>query len=96
MALQRMTMEHVPAVCEIHRSSWGENEVSVKLGESYLKRFYNVDSEMAEDYDLTVNTDKLSAAEVTALIVHAARAITGESAISQVTSRASQESRPSA
>ncbi|HSI52604.1 MAG TPA: cytidylate kinase-like family protein [Ramlibacter sp.] len=62
---------------------------------SYLKRFYNVDAEMAEDYDLTVNTDKLSAAEVTALIVRAARAITGESAISQVT-KVAQESRPAA
>jgi RimJ/RimL family protein N-acetyltransferase len=41
MALQRMTMEHVPDVCEIHRSSWGENEVSVKLGAGYLRRFYS-------------------------------------------------------
>ena len=62
---------------------------------SYLKRFYNVDHEIAEDYDLTVNTDKLSTTQVTDLIVRAARAITGESAISQV--RASAEAqRPAA
>lgn len=39
--LQRMTAAHVPQICEIHRSSWGANEVSVKLGMPYLRRFYS-------------------------------------------------------
>jgi cytidylate kinase len=68
---------------------------SDKARASYLKRFYNVDSEMAEDYDLTVNTDKLSTAQVTSLIVSAARAVTGESPIAQI-SRAAEASRPAA
>ena len=42
---------------------------------SYLKRFYDVDKEVAEDYDLTVSTDKLSPAHVTDLILRAARGI---------------------
>ncbi len=62
---------------------------------SYLKRFYNVDHELAEDYDLTVNTDKLSTTQVTDIIVRAALSITGESAISQV-SRNAEANRPAA
>lgn len=46
----------------------------------YLKRFYDVDAELAEDYDLTVSTDKLGTAEVTDLIVRAARAIVPQDA----------------
>jgi cytidylate kinase len=42
---------------------------------NYLKRFYNVEHESPEDYDLTVSTDKLPAALVTRLIVDAARAL---------------------
>jgi len=41
----------------------------------YLKRFYHVDSESPDDYDLTISTDKLSGAQATALILSAARAI---------------------
>lgn len=38
--LRRMTPEHIPRICEIHRASWGANEVSAKLGEQYLRLFY--------------------------------------------------------
>jgi RimJ/RimL family protein N-acetyltransferase len=38
--LQRMGAEHLDEICEIHRTSWGENEVSVKLGAGYIRVFY--------------------------------------------------------
>lgn len=38
--LQRMSLDHIDDVAEIHNSSWGRNEISVKLGEEYIKRFY--------------------------------------------------------
>ncbi|MBI5278564.1 MAG: cytidylate kinase-like family protein [Burkholderiales bacterium] len=42
---------------------------------SYLKRFYNVESETASDYDLTVSTDKMEPEQVKDLILRAARAV---------------------
>jgi hypothetical protein len=39
--LQRMGPEHLDEICEIHRTSWGENEVSVKLGAGYIRLFYS-------------------------------------------------------
>ncbi|MDB5873330.1 MAG: putative rane protein [Ramlibacter sp.] len=41
----------------------------------YLKRFYGVDAERPEDYDITISTDNLSAAQATELIIRAARAV---------------------
>ena len=40
---------------------------------SYLKRFYDVDAESPEDYDLTVSTDQLGGADIRDLILRAAR-----------------------
>ena len=42
---------------------------------NYLKRFYNVDAELSEDYDLTISTDKLTAAQAAQLIISAARSL---------------------
>jgi cytidylate kinase len=39
----------------------------------YIKRFYGVGSEQPTDYDLVINTDKLTAADAAALITAAAR-----------------------
>lgn len=41
----------------------------------YLKRFYDVENESAEHYDLTVSTDVLTPAQAADLIVSAARVI---------------------
>ena len=38
----------------------------------YLKRFYSVDSESPTDYDLVVNTDQLSTAQATEIVLRAA------------------------
>jgi len=35
-----MTNEHVESVATIHESSWGKDELSVKLGREYINRFY--------------------------------------------------------
>ena len=40
---------------------------------NYIKRFYDVDREEADDYDLTFSTDKMSPALITQLIVQAAK-----------------------
>ena len=48
---------------------------SDKARASYLKRFYDVDAELAEHYDITVSTDVLTTAQATDLIVRAARAL---------------------
>ena len=39
---------------------------------NYVKRFYDVDHESPDDYDLVLSTDKLTPATITSLIVHAA------------------------
>lgn len=39
----------------------------------YLKQFYDVDHEHATHYDLVINSDRLGADEITALVVRAAR-----------------------
>jgi cytidylate kinase len=41
----------------------------------YLKRFYDVDHESPEDYDITLSTDALPAATITELIIQAARVV---------------------
>ena len=46
----------------------------------YLKRFYDVEHESAEDYDITLSTDKLSGAHITDAIVRAARALESQPA----------------
>lgn len=38
----------------------------------YLKRFYSVDSESPTDYDLVINTDQLSTAQATEIVLRAA------------------------
>jgi cytidylate kinase len=48
---------------------------SDKARANYLRRFYSVDHESPEDYDITVSTDILTPAQATDLIVRAARAI---------------------
>lgn len=48
---------------------------SDKARASYLKRFYGVDAELAEHYDITVSTDVLTTAQATDLIARAARAL---------------------
>jgi len=40
--------------------------------QDYMKRFYGIDRELPSHYDLVVSTDRLSADEAAALIVHAA------------------------
>lgn len=66
---------------------------SDKARAAYLKRFYNVDAELAEDYDLTVSTDKLSATQVTDLILRAVHAIGGQPA---APARTGEAARPAA
>jgi cytidylate kinase len=41
----------------------------------YLKRFYDVDTEAPDHYDLTLSSDKLGADQITAMIAQAARAL---------------------
>ena len=48
---------------------------------NYLKRFYDVDTESPEDYDLTVSTDKLSPSVATELILRAAKALEPEQTV---------------
>lgn len=48
---------------------------SDKARASYLKRFYDVDRELPEDYDLCISTDVIGAAMATELIIRAARSI---------------------
>jgi hypothetical protein len=48
---------------------------SDKARAMYLKRFYDIDHESPEDYDLTLSTDALPPATITDLIIRAARAI---------------------
>lgn len=45
--IQKMDRTHVIPVADIHYSSWNDSEISVRLGERYLKKFYLsvVDSE---------------------------------------------------
>jgi hypothetical protein len=38
--LERMNQDHLKQVIDIHASSWGKDEISVKLGDEYLKLFY--------------------------------------------------------
>jgi hypothetical protein len=38
--LQRMSVEHVDGVAEIHRTSWSPRELSMKLGDKYIHLFY--------------------------------------------------------
>lgn len=40
---------------------------------NYLKQFYDVDQELSTHYDLVINSDRLSADEITALVIRAAR-----------------------
>ena len=40
----------------------------------YLRRFYDVDEELATQYDLVVNTDAISVDAAASVIVHAATA----------------------
>lgn len=42
---------------------------------AYLKRFYDVEHESPDDYDVTVSTDKLTPAAITKIIVDAARSM---------------------
>jgi cytidylate kinase len=42
---------------------------------NYIKRFYDVDRESPADYDMVFSTDKLTTAEITQLIVHAAQSM---------------------
>lgn len=39
----------------------------------YLKQFYDVDQELSTNYDLVINSDRLDADEIAALVVRAAR-----------------------
>jgi cytidylate kinase len=48
---------------------------SDKARAMYLKRFYDIEHESPEDYDLTLSTDALPSATITDLIIRAARAI---------------------
>jgi cytidylate kinase len=48
---------------------------SDKARANYLKRFYDIDREMPEDYDLCISTDVLTPAQAAELILKAARAI---------------------
>ncbi|HVZ44897.1 MAG TPA: cytidylate kinase-like family protein [Ramlibacter sp.] len=41
----------------------------------YLKRFYDVDSEAPEHYDIVLSTDKLATEQITQLVLQAARAL---------------------
>jgi cytidylate kinase len=56
-------------------------EAAEKIAESdkaranYLKRFYDIDREMAVDYDLTVSTDVITPEQATELVLRAARVI---------------------
>ena len=45
---------------------------------NYVKRFYDVDHEQPDHYDLTLSTDKLTAGLITQLIVEAARSMDPE------------------
>jgi len=38
--LRKMTLEDVPKIVEIHRTSWHPSEISVKLGPKFLELFY--------------------------------------------------------
>lgn len=39
--LRKMKAEDIPAIVEIHRSSWSPSEISVKLGPIFLDLFYS-------------------------------------------------------
>jgi RimJ/RimL family protein N-acetyltransferase len=39
--LRKMRREDIPAIVEIHRSSWNPSEISVKLGPKFLEYFYS-------------------------------------------------------
>lgn len=39
--IRQMTSEHIDQVAHIHATSWSPEEISVKLGEGYLKHFYS-------------------------------------------------------
>lgn len=59
----------------------GPEEAAKKIRESdearadYLRRFYQVDHELAEHYDLCISTDGLTPAQAAAVIISVARAI---------------------
>jgi RimJ/RimL family protein N-acetyltransferase len=41
ITLRRMTLADVPAIVEIHCSSWPPSEISVKLGPRFVERYYS-------------------------------------------------------
>lgn len=47
----------------------------------YLKRFYHVQHESPEDYDLCLSTDQLGAADITGLVLQAARALQAQETV---------------
>jgi len=60
--IEKMRIEHVEEVAKIHAASWDVNEISAKLGEGFLRRFYKsvVTSPLAFGY-VYVEGDKIAA-----------------------------------
>ncbi|HSH91868.1 MAG TPA: cytidylate kinase-like family protein [Ramlibacter sp.] len=63
---------------------------------NYLKRFYNVDHEEPDHYDLTISTDKMSAAHITEMIVKAARSIEPPKQVAPASRAAGDAAQPGA
>jgi cytidylate kinase len=71
-ASPRTREERVAAADGVERAQAARTIKDSDAGRSdYLKRFYSVDRESPHDYDLVVNTDRLSTEDAAAIVLHA-------------------------
>jgi cytidylate kinase len=65
--------QRVAGTAGVERSQAARTIKDSDAGRSdYLKRFYSVDRESPTDYDLVVNTDRLSLEDAAEIVLHAA------------------------
>jgi RimJ/RimL family protein N-acetyltransferase len=57
ITLRRMTLADVPAIVEIHCSSWPPSEISVKLGPRFVERFYSAIAESSHAFTYLVEKE---------------------------------------
>ena len=57
ITLRKMTLADVPAIVEIHCSSWDPSEISVKLGPRFVERFYSTIAESPDAFTYLAEKD---------------------------------------
>jgi len=57
ITLRKMTLADVPAIVEIHCSSWDPSEISVKLGPRFVERFYSTIAESQDAFTYLAERD---------------------------------------